>query len=201
MTSLQAGGLHSGFDHPGLLHLDMNFTPSPDKEKNKKAMPTSSSRSVSDGITMGTSSNIDKLMMSMCTQRGGASSSTRLHSQIKSSSLCLTPVLDSDVRDILTNSTTVLEELRRDMTKRIDRVEEKAQQGHEKLRDELADAKPQAKCDQVQLVQNTDQCLAESLALASKKTEKGDPLIREQVMTLTQGRDPGQPHRAQVGRI
>ena len=43
--------------------------------------------------------------------------------------------------EILANSATVFEELRRDKTKRIDRVEEKAQQGHEKLRDELADAK------------------------------------------------------------
>ena len=164
----------------------MNFTPSPKQEKIKKAMSTSPPRSVSDGKTMGTSSNIDRLMMSMCTQRGGASSSTRLHSQIKSSSLGLTPVLDSAcvVIDILANSATVFEELRRDKTKGIDRVEEKAQQGHEKLRDELADAKPQAKSDQVQLVQNTDQCLAESLAVAYKKTEKGNSRMTRQIDRL-----------------
>ena len=43
---------------------------------------------------------------------------------------------------------TGLEELRRDMTKRIDLVEEKAHQGQEKLRDELTNVKSQARVDQ-----------------------------------------------------
>ena len=76
-------------------------------------------------------------------------------------------MLDSagDVRGIFAKVITGLEELRRDMTGRIDPVDEK-------LSDELADAKSLAKCDQVQLVQNTDQCLAESLALVTKESEE-----------------------------
>ena len=42
-----------------------------------------------------------------------------------------------------------------------------ARQGQEKLRDELTDVKSQARTDQAQLIRNTDQCLAESLALAA----------------------------------
>ena len=60
------------------------------------------------------------------------------------------------------------------MTKRIDRVEGRAQQRHERLKDELADTKSKAKSDQAQLVQNTDQCLVESLAPATKKPEERD---------------------------
>ena len=58
------------------------------------------------------------------------------------------------------------EELRRDMTKRID------QQDQEKLRDELTDVKSQARTDQAQLIRNFDQCLAESLALATKESDE-----------------------------
>ena len=65
--------------------------------------------------------------------------------------------------------TTCLKELRRDMTKKIDRVEESAQQGQEKLRIELTDVKLQARTDQAYLIRNTDQGLVQSLALAAKE--------------------------------
>ena len=55
MMSLRTDGLSSGLDHPGIMHSDTDFTPSPRQEKNKKAM---------SGITMGASSTIDRLMMS-----------------------------------------------------------------------------------------------------------------------------------------
>ena len=58
---------------------------------------------------------------------------------------------------------TGLKELRRDMTKKKDRVEESA----DKLRNEFTDVKSQARTDQAQLIRNTDQCLAQSLALAA----------------------------------
>ena len=67
-----------------------------------------------------------------------------------------------------------LEELRRDMTKRMDPVEERAQQGQEELRDELADVKSQARTDQAQLIRHTNHCLAESLALGTKESEERD---------------------------
>ena len=65
---------------------------------------------------------------------------------------------------------TSLEELRQDMMKRIDRVEERVQQGHEGLKDELADATLQARSEQAQLIPNTDQCLAGALAPATKES-------------------------------
>ena len=51
-------------------------------------------------------------------------------------------------------------------------MEQRAQQGHERLRDELADVKSQAKSNQSQSIQKTDECLAESLALAAKESEE-----------------------------
>ena len=114
MASLRTDGLSSGIDHPGLMHLDTDFTPSPRQEKSKKAMSNSPSRPVLDGMTMGTSSTFDRLMMSVGTQEGGASSSTRLQTQSTSSSLGLTPVLGtaSDVSSMFANVMTILEELR-----------------------------------------------------------------------------------------
>ena len=74
MISLQADGISSGFDHQGLMPLDTDFTPSPRKEKNKKAMSNSPSRPpMSDGIMMGASSTFDRLMISTGTQKGGTS--------------------------------------------------------------------------------------------------------------------------------
>ena len=92
---------------------------------------------------MGAASTFDRLMILVGTRKGGSSSSTRLQPQLTSSSLCLSPVLATagDVRDVFAGVMTGLEELRRDMTKRIDRVEEMAQQGQEKLRDEIMDVK------------------------------------------------------------
>ena len=65
---------------------------SPRQEKSKKALSDSPTRPMSDGITMGASSKYDKLMMSMGTQKGVASSNTRLQPQSTSSSLSLTPM-------------------------------------------------------------------------------------------------------------
>ena len=65
------------------------------------------------------------------------------------------------------------------MTKRIDKLEEKAEQGHERLRDELTDVKSQARSDQAQLIRNTDQCLAESLALATKESQERDAKLND----------------------
>ena len=122
MATLQTDGLSSGFDHPGLMHSDTDFTPSPRQEKSKKAMPNSPSRSMSDGMTMVISSTFDRLMMPVGTQEGGASSSTRLKPQLTSSSLGLTPALGtaSDLSGLFANVMTSLEELRLDMTERTD---------------------------------------------------------------------------------
>ena len=62
---------------------------------------------------------------------------------------------------------TGLKELQRDMTKKKDRVEERAQQCQEKFGNEFTDVKSQARTDQAQLIRNTDQCLAQSLTLAA----------------------------------
>ena len=118
MTSLRNDGLSSGYDGPGLMHSDMDFTPSPKQEKSKKALSDSPTRPMSDGITMGASSTYDRLMMSTGTKRGGASSSNSLQPQLTSSSLGLTPVLGtaSDLSDMFAGIMTGLEELRHDMT-------------------------------------------------------------------------------------
>ena len=107
---------------------------------------------MSDGITVGVSSTFDRLMMSMGTQKGSASSSTRLQPRLTSSSLGLTPVSGAagEISDMFAGVMTGLEEMRRDMTKRIDRVEERDHQGQEKLRDELTNVKSQARVDQAQ---------------------------------------------------
>ena len=127
--SLQTDELSSGYGGLGLMHTDMDSTPSPRQDKNKKALSDSPTRPMSDGITIGASSTYDRLMMSMSTQKIGASSSTRLHPQLTSSSLGLTPMLGmaSDMSDMFASVMTSLVELRRDMTKKIDRVEERAQ--------------------------------------------------------------------------
>ena len=118
----------------------------------------------------------DRLMMSMGTQKGGAESSTRLQPQLTSSPVGLTSVLGttSQLSDMFAGVMTSLEELRHDMTKRMDRNEERAQKGHERLRDELTDVKSQARCDQAQLIRDTDKCLAEILALATKGSQERD---------------------------
>ena len=69
---------------------------------------------------MVTSSTFDGVIVSMSTQRGGASSSIRLQPQLKSSSLGLNPVLGSAkcARGLFAKVMTGLEELRQDMTKK-----------------------------------------------------------------------------------
>ena len=115
---------------------------------------------------MGASSTYDRLTMLMGTKKGDASSSTRLQPQLLLSSLGLTPVLGtaSYLSDMFAGVMAGLEELRHDMTERMNRVEERAQNA--RLREELTDVKSRARSDQVQLIRDTDQCLAESLALA-----------------------------------
>ena len=173
MASLQTEDLSSSYDYPEIAHSDVDFTPCPRIDKSKKALSNSPTRPMSDGITVGVSSRFDRLMMSMGTQKGGASSSTRLQPQLASSSLGLTPVSGAadDISELFAVVMTGLEELRRDMTKRINRVQERAHQGQEKLRDELTNVKSQARVDQAQLIRNTDQCLEEKLAQATKESE------------------------------
>ena len=73
-----------------------------------------------------------------------------------------------DISDMFAGVMTGPEKLRREMTKRIDQVDERAHQGRETLRDELTHNKSLARVDQAQLIRNIDQCLAESLAQANK---------------------------------
>ena len=178
------------------MHSDMDFTPSPRQEKSKKALSDSPTRPMSDGITMGVSSTYDRLMMSMGIQKGGASSSTRLQPQLTSSSLGLTPMLGtaSDMSDMFAGVMTGLEELRRDMTKKRDRVKDWAQQGQEKLRNELTDVKSQARTDQAQLIRNTNQCLAQSLALAAKELEERDIRMVREIERLLNDHDNTYAH-------
>ena len=79
---------------------------------------------------------------------------------------------------------TGLDELRRDMIKRIDQVVERAHQGREYLRDGLTHVKSQARVDQAQLIRNTDQCLAESLAQANKESEEREARMKREIMLL-----------------
>ena len=78
MAWFRTDGLSTGYGGPGLVHSDMYFTLSPRQEKSKKAMSDSPTRPMSDGIMMGASSTYDRLMMSIGTQKGDASLSTRL---------------------------------------------------------------------------------------------------------------------------
>ena len=55
-----------------------------------------------------------------------------------------------------------------------------AQQGHERLRDELvADAKSQAKSDQAELIGNTEQCLAVSEERDNRMTREIERLLND----------------------
>ena len=157
----------------------------------RKALSTSPTRPMSDGITLGVSSMFDRLMTSMGKQKGGASSSTRLQPQLTSSSLGLTPTLGAagDISDMLPGVMTGLEELRRDMTKSMDRVEERAHQSQENLRDELTHAKSQARFNQAQLIRNTDQCLAESLAQANNESEEREARMTREIERLLNDHD------------
>ena len=127
MASLQTEGQSSSYDHPEITHPDMSFTPCPRNDMSRKALSASPTRPMSDGITMGASSTFDRLMMSTGNQKGGVSTSTRLQPQLTSFSLGLTPTLGAagDISDMFAGVMTGLEELRRDMTKRIDQVDER----------------------------------------------------------------------------
>ena len=63
MTSLRFEGLTSSYDIPRLVHSDVDFTPSPRHEKNKKALSNPPFRPMSDGITVGASSTFDRQIM------------------------------------------------------------------------------------------------------------------------------------------
>ena len=169
MASLRTEVLSSSYDYPEITHPDVNFTPCP--------------RIMSDGITMGASSTFDILMTSMSKQKGGASSSTRLQPQLTSSSLGLTPSFGAtgDIGDMFADVMNGLDELRRDLTKIIDQVDERAQQGRENLRYELTHVKSQARVDQAQLIRNTDQCLAERLAQANKESQEREARMTREI--------------------
>ena len=191
MASLQIEGLSSSYDHPEIAHPDVDITSCPRNDMSRKALSTSPTKSMPDEITVEVSSTFDRLMMSMGKKKGGASSSTRLQPQLTSSSLRVTPASGTagDVSDMFAAVMTGLEELRLDMTKRIDRVKERAQKGQEKLRDELSNVKSQARVDRAQLIRNTDQCLAESLAQATKESEEREVRMTREIERLLNNHD------------
>ena len=84
---------------------------------------------------------------------------------------------------------TGLKEVRQDMTKKKDRGEERAKQCQEKLRNEHADVKSQTRTDQAQLIRNTDQCLAQSLALAAQESEERDIRMAREIERLLNDHD------------
>ena len=196
MASLPTVGLTSSYDYPEITHPDVNFTPCPRNDVSRKASSASPTRPMSDGITMGASSTFDRLVTSMSKQKGGASSSTRLQPQLTSSSLGLTPSFGAtgDISDMFTGVMNGLDELRRDMTKRIDQVDERAHQGRENLRDKLTHAKSQARVDQAQLIHNTDQCLAESLAQANKESQEREARMTKEIERLLNDHDSTYAH-------
>ena len=89
---------------------------------------------------------------------------------------------------------TGLEELRRDMTKRIDQVDERAHQGRENLRDELTHVKSQARVDQAQLIRSPDQCLADSFAQANKESEEREARMTREIERLLNDHDNTYAH-------
>ena len=196
MASIPTVGLTSSYDYPETSHPDVNFTPCPRNDKNGKALSASPTRPMSDGITMGASSTFDRLMTSMSKQKGGASSSTRLQPQLTSSTLGLTPSFGAtgDISDMFAGVMNGLDELRRDMTKRTDQVDERAHKGQENLRDELTHVKSQARVDQAQLIRNTDQCLAESLAQASKESYEREARMTREIEQLLNDHDSTYAH-------
>ena len=184
MASLPTVDLTSSYDYPETSHPGVDFTPCPRNRKSSKASSVSPNRPMSDGITMGASSTFDRLMTSMHKQKDGASSSTRLPPQ-------LTPSLGAagDISDMFAGVMNGLDELRRDMTKKIDQVDERAHHGRESLKDELTHVKSQARFDQAQLIRNTDQCLAESLAQAKKESEEREARMTREIERLLNDHD------------
>ena len=191
MVSLQTEGLSSSYDHP-----DVNFTPCPRNDISRNALSTSPTRPMSDGIILEVLSTFDILMTSMGKQKGGASSSTRLQPQLTSSSLRLAPPLGAagNISDKFAGVMNGLDDLRRDMTKRIDQADERAHRGRGNLRDELMHVKSQARFDQAQLIRNTDQCLAESLAQANKESEEREARMTREIERLLNDHDNTYAH-------
>ena len=177
MASLPTVGLTSSDDYPEIAHPDVNFTPCPRNDMSRKASSTSPTRRMSDGITMGASSTFDRLMTSMSKQKGGASFGAT-----------------GDISDMFAGVMNGLDELRRDMTKRIDQVDERAHKGQENLRDELTHVKSQARVDQAQLIPNTDQCLAESLAQANKESYEREARMTREIERLLNDQDSTYAH-------
>ena len=196
MASLRTERLSSSCDYPEITHPDVNFTPCPRNDMSRKASSASPTRPISDGITMGASSTFDRLMTSMSKQKGGASSSTRLQPQLTSSSLGLTPSFGAtgDINDMFAGVMNGLDELRRDMTKIIDQVDERAHKSQENLREELTHVKSQARVDQAQLIRNTDQCLAESLAQANKESYEREARMTREIERLLNDHDSTYAH-------
>ena len=197
MASLPTEGLSSSYDYAEITHPDVNFTPCPRNDMSRKASSASPTRPMSDGITMGASSTFDRLMTSMSKQKGGASSSTRLQPQLTSSSLGLTPSFGAtgDISDMFAGVMNGLDELRRRTDElRIDQVDERAHQGRENLRDELTHVKSQARVDQAQLIRNTNQCLAESLAQANKESQEREARMTREIERLLNDHDSTYAH-------
>ena len=196
MASLRTEGLSSSYDYPEITHPDVNFTPCPRNDMSRKASSASLTRPMSDGITMGASSTFDRLMTSMSKQKGGASSSTRLQPQLTSSSLGLTPSFGAtgDISDMFAGVMNCLDKLRWDMTKRIDQVDERGHKGQEDLRDELTHVKSQARVDQAQLIRNTNQCLAESLAQANKESYEREARMTREIERCLNDHDSTYAH-------
>ena len=80
------------------------------------------------------------------------------------------------------------------MTKRIDQVDERAHKGQENLRDELTHVKSQARVDQAQLIRNTDQCLAESLAQANNESYEREARMTREIERLLNDHDSTYAH-------
>ena len=103
---------------------------------------------MSDGITMGASSTFDRLMdVDEQAKRAVRHQAPGWQPPLTSSSLGLTPSFGAtgDISDMFAGVMNGLDELRRDMTKRIDQVDERAHKGQENLRDELTHVKSQAR--------------------------------------------------------
>ena len=111
MTSRRIDGLTSGYNHPGLVHSDVDFTPNPTRDQSKIALSNSPTRPMPDRITMRSSSTTDRLMMTMGTRR--CIIEHRVQTQLTSSSLGLTPVLGTagDVNDMFAGVMTGPEDL------------------------------------------------------------------------------------------
>ena len=80
------------------------------------------------------------------------------------------------------------------MTKRKDQIDERAHHGRENLRDELTHVKSQARVDQAQLIRNTDQCLAESLAQSNKESEERAARMKREIERLLNDHDNTYAH-------